>query len=562
MIGWLVAVATAAATNSVLGGVVVLSTDYRKIMSMLLERRSYREVVAAAGCSHQTVAAAKKQLGERMLTYDRLAQLSDADIAAMFPDGRSRVRAEYLEPEFSKVVASFKKNQHYTLLQGWRAYTGKPSELRKYGYSQYCALFNGYVKKHDLTAVLKHTPGRTMFIDWAGDTIDLVDAVTGAVTKAYLFVTVLPYSGYLWCRAFTDMRMPSWIAGHVGAFEFYGGVPQLLIPDNALTATHRKARGDASRWVTDRYQQLADHYGTSVLPTRVRSPKQKAAVESGVNVVNKRVIGYLAEDVWTTLDDLNDAITERVREINHDIRRVDGSTRWERFDEEEAALLGPLAADGFTEVEWKEAKVQRNSHITCDSQYYSVPHAYAGRLLRVRLTETKITVFDGQEIVREHALLVGRKGLYSTEAAHLPVEYRNVDGLWSRAWFLQRARAFGPATVQVIEHLLGRRQVEAQGFLDCQNVLETLGKRNKQRLEAACQQLINAGVAPSYTALKRVMAAIDSDTKKPAKVRPAASNRKPKFVPVESSEGAPDAPSGAYIRGADYYRRLDEARGS
>lgn len=530
-------------------------------MNLLLERRSYREIVAMLGCAPKSVAAAKKQLEAQNLTIDRLAQLTDQEVTALFPDGRSRVRAEYFEPEFSKVVASFKKNQHYTLLQGWRTYTGKPSGLRKYGYSQYCALFSEYVKKHDLTAVLKHTPGRTMFIDWAGDTIDLVDAVTGSATKAYLFVTVLPYSGYLWCQAFTDMRMPSWIAGHVGAFEFYDGVPQLLIPDNALTATHRKERGDASRWVTDRYQQLADHYGTSVLPTRVRSPKQKAAVESGVNVVNKRVIGYLAEDVWTTLDDLNDAITERVREINHEIRRVDGSTRWERFDEEEAALLGPVAVDGFTEVEWKEAKVQRNSHITCDSQYYSVPHAYAGRLLRVRLTANKITVFDGQVIVCEHARLMGRKGLYSTEPAHLPVEYRNVDGLWSREWFLQRARAFGPATTQTIEELLARRQVEAQGFLDCQNVLDTLGKRNKQRLEAACQQLIQAGVAPSYTALKRVMAVIDSDEKKPGKPRPAASSRKPRFVPVESSEGASDAPSGAYIRGADYYRRLEEERG-
>ncbi|MFG3398785.1 IS21 family transposase [Streptomyces parvus] len=539
----------------------MLATDYRKIMSLLLERRSYREIEAMAGCSQKSVAAAKKQLVGRSITVDGLAQLTDADLAEMFPDGRSRVRSEYLEPDLGKVVASFKKNRHYTLLQGWRTYTGRSSELRKYGYSQYCALFSEYVQKHDLTAVLKHEPGKTMFIDWAGDTIDLVDAVTGEVTKAYLFVTVLPYSGCLWCRAFTDMRMPSWIAGHVGAFEFYGGVPQLLIPDNALTATRRRERGDASRWVTDRYQQLADHYGASVLPTKVRSPKQKAAVESGVNVVNKRVIGYLSEDVWTTLDDLNEAIAERVHEVNHGIRRVDGTTRWERFTEEEAMLLGPLPADGFTEVEWKEAKVARNSHVTCDYQHYSVPHEHAGRLLRVRLTGSRVTVFDGQEIVCEHGRLTGRKGQYSTEAAHLPVQYRNVDGLWSRQWFLQRAQAFGPATVQVIEQLIDRRQVEAQGFLDCQNILETLGKRNKQRLEAACQQLVNAGSAPSYTGLKRLMAGIDSDQKKPTTIRPAASSRKPRFEATEDGETPAEPPSGAYVRGADYYRRLEQERG-
>ena len=211
-------------------------TDYRRIMSLLLEGRSYREIGAITACSQTTIRTAKRVIDAEGLPLDRVRRLTDAEIAGLFPDGRSRVKGEYDDPDFARVVASFKKNQHFTLLQGWRSYTSRRSVLRKYGYSQYCALFNAYVRKHDLTAVLKHEPGKTMFIDWAGDTIDLVDAITGTTTKAYLFVTVLPYSGYLWCRAFTDMRMPAWITAHVGAFEFYGGVPQLLIPDNALTS--------------------------------------------------------------------------------------------------------------------------------------------------------------------------------------------------------------------------------------------------------------------------------------------------------------------------------------
>lgn len=536
-------------------------TDYRKIMGLLLEQRSYREISEVLGCSQKTVSAAKKIVVEYGLTENGLARLSDAEIAGFFPDGRSRVRSEYLVPDFKKAVVSFKKNRHYSLLQGWRSYTDLASPLRKYGYSQYCALFSEYVAKHDLTAVLRHEPGKTMFVDWAGDTIDLVDAVTGQVTNAYLFVTVLPYSGALWCEAFTDMRMASWIAGHVGAFEFYGGVPQILVPDNALTATVRRERGDAARSVTDRYQQLADHYGTSVVPARVRSPRDKAAVESGVNVVNLRVIGYLAEDVWTSLVDLNDAISERVHEINHDIRRVDGSTRWERFTQEEAMLLHPLPVDEFAEVEWKEAKVARNSHVTCEYQHYSVPYEYAGRLLRVRLAGGRVTVFDGQQIVCEHTRLTGRRGQYSTEAAHLPVEYRNIDGLWSRQWFIRRAQAFGPATIQVVEQVIDRRELEAQGFLDCQNILGQLGKRGKQRLEAACQQALNAHISPSYSTLKRLMATIDSDQKKPSVPRPAASNRKPRFVPVEDENTQNDSLSGAYVRGGEYYRQLGEDRG-
>ena len=264
-----------------------------------------------------------------------------------------------------------------------------------------------------------------------------------------------------------------------------------------------------------------------------------------MNTVNKRVIGYLLEETWTTLEELNEAIAERVYEINHDIRRIDGTTRFELFCAEEAPLLAPLPDERFEQVEWKQLKAGRNYHVTADYQHYSVPYTLAGRLLRTRLTSSRVTVFDGQQVVAEHRRKTGRKGQYSTDPTHVPPQHRNVDGLWSRRWFLDRAGAFGPATVQVIEQILDRCHIEAQGYLDCQNILGTLGKAKKQKLEAACQQLVNMRGHATYSTLKRLMAAIDSDQHKPTEVRPAASNRK--HVPT------PDT-AGALVRGADYYR--------
>lgn len=98
-----------------------------------------------------------------------------------------------------------------------------------------------------------------------------------------LFVAVLPFSGCVYCRAFMDMRTEAWISAHVGAFELLAGVPQTVVPDHASTATHRKKAGDAARFVNDRYRQMADHYGTAIVPARVRRPRDKAAVESAVN---------------------------------------------------------------------------------------------------------------------------------------------------------------------------------------------------------------------------------------------------------------------------------------
>ena len=524
--------------------------DYRTIMTLVLQGRSFREVVAAAGCSHRDVSTVRTAITAHQITAERLGGMSDGDLAALFPDGRSRVSQGYEPPDFARVVTSMRHNRHFTLLQAWHTYAAASSTLRRYGYAQYCHLFGEYAMRNDLVAVLHHEPGRTLLVDWAGDTLDLVDAFTGEVAKAYLFVGVLPFSGYVFCRASTNMRTEAWLGAHVAAFEFFGGVPQIIVPDNPTTATHRRTKGEAARFLTDRYRQLADHYGTAVVPARVRKPRDKAAVESAVNVVNKRVIGYLAEETWTSLSELNEAIGQRVHEINHDIRRADDSTRFERFSSEEAPCLSALPEEAFEQVEWKEVKVARNYHVTTDYQHYSVPHRLAGRLLRVRLTSARVTIFDGQQVVAEHVRKAGRKGQYATDPTHVPVQHRDVDGLWSRQWFTDRARSFGPATVQVIDQLLDRHVIEAQGYLDCQNILETLGRKNKARLEAACQVLLNMGGHPSYSTLKRLMARIDADDKKPAPAHRAASNRKPAPTTAQAGQGPP----GALVRGADYYR--------
>jgi len=527
--------------------------DYRKILLLVLQGRSYREIVVIAGCSHRDVARVTHEARGRGVTS--AADVSDADLADWFPDGRRNVSDEYDQPDLSRVLAAMKQNRHFTLLLAWRRYVDTKNPGKKYGYSQFCALFADYLRTHDLVAVLRHEPGRAMLVDWAGDTMDIIDTLTGEVTRAVLFVAVLPFSGAMFCRAFADMKSPAWLDAHVQAFAFFGGVAQIIVPDNPTTSTHQTHKGDAERVVNARYQQLADHYETAIVPARVKRPRDKAAAENAVNVVNKRVIGYLDDDVFTTLTELNDAIEERVREINHDIRRADDTTRWERFVTEEAALLGPLPDAGFEDIEWKELKAARNYHVTADTQRYSVPFAMAGKLLRVRVTSSRVTVFDGHEVLCEHPRLTGRKGQYSTLPEHVPPQHRNIDGLWSRRWFTDRARSVGPATVEVIEQILDSQTIEAQGYLACQNILDGLGKNNRERLEAACQDLVNRGAHPTYSTLKRLMAAIDSDAKKPRPVTRAASTRKP-VNRVVFRENMPDV----YVRDASHYARDEEGK--
>lgn len=300
--------------------------------------------------------------------------------------------------------------------------------------------------------------------------------------------------------------------------------------------------------INARYQQLADHYQTAIVPTRSGKPRDKAAAENAVGIVEKRVLGYLADDVFTTLADLNEAIDTRVDEINHDMPDVNGVTRWARFVAEEQYALAALPDTRFEEVEWKQLKVARNYHIRADSQHYSVPHQLAGRLVSVRLTSMRVTVFDGTVVVCEHDRINGRKGQYSTLAEHVPKQHQGIEGLWFRTWFTDRARSFGPATLKVITQILDRHAIEAQAYLACQNILEGLGRKNWAQLEAASQQLINRGGYATYSMIKRIMAAINSESDNPGPSIPAASTTKRETVGGSQQLGAD-----VYVRDASHY---------
>jgi transposase len=494
-----------------------MPADYRRILEQVLLDRSYGEITAVVGCSRRDISRVRKVAQEHGLTTQ--IPVTSEDLAAWFPDGRSAVSDKYLAPAFDDVLTAMKNQPHFTLLMAWRRYIdasagGGSGARRRYGYSQFCALFADHVRRHDLVGVLRHEPGRAMLVDWAGDTIEVLDEGSGAVTRAVVFVAVLPYSGVVFARAYADMKSPAWLDAHIRAFGYFGGVPQIVVPDNPTTAIIRPVRGDAAREVNTRYQQssqLADHYAVAIVPTRVRRPRDKAAVENAVNVIGTRVLGYLEAQQWTSLAELNTAIDERVHEINHDLVRADDSTRWGRFAAEEQALLGPLPDEDFEEVQWRSLKAQRNYHITFDGRHYSVPYRLAGTVLRVRITTGEVTVFDGDQIVCTHRRMTGRKGQYATNGEHVRPQHRGIDALWSRRWFTDRATSYGPATVTVIEKILDRHVIEAQGYLDCQNILSTLGKKGRELLEAACQDLLNRGGYPSYTTVKRAMASIHAD---------------------------------------------------
>lgn len=370
-------------------------------------------------------------------------------------------------------------------------------------------------------------------------------------------MAVLPYSGLLFVTAAANEKMPAWIDCHVKALNYVGKLPGVIVPDNASTATYRPKKNSTYRMVTDRYQALADYYQVTIVPTRAGKPRDKAAVERAVKIVYTRILGYFDKEVFYSLDQLNEAIADRVEDINTMMRKADGSTRRERFDEEEAVVMRDLPSTPFTEVSYKRLKVDRNWHITCDYQYYSVPYQLVGKTVTARLTPQLVSVFDDDRLVAEHTRLHGFKYRYSTDPQHGPSGDSDGHNVLTRDELLSWASSFGPATNTVVTMILDRNSAAVpRGLIQARNVLANLGKKhNKATLEPACQQLLNKKLAPTMAVIKRIQTDIAHNhmaTTKPTVARhtPATDTGTAPAVPITDSLS-----KAVFIRPADHYNK-------
>ena len=342
-------------------------TDYRYVMGLLVQGLAYRQIEAMAGCSHRAIARARRVLDEEQLsTAEQVAALSAEDLDRLFADGRKSVAGEFVPVDIDKVVTVRLGHTKPPLKVLWGQYlkSGAAAGARFYGYERFCQIVTEHVRANDLTAPIAHVPGHTMQVDWAGTTMTLTDPITRAVTPVAVFVATLPFSGMVFAYGCPDQRQSAWCDAHRRAFEYFGGVTQVIVPDNAPTASNQISRTDRARDVNASYADFLAHYGSAAVPTRSHRPRDKGHVEAGVKVVTNWVIHFLADRVFACLDDLNDAIAAQVEAIN-DRRPFRGEPRSRRewFDDHERNELMALPAQRWEPVSWRKAKVHRDWHL-------------------------------------------------------------------------------------------------------------------------------------------------------------------------------------------------------
>ena len=344
-------------------------------------------------------------------------------------------------------------------------------------------------------------------------------------------MAVLPYSGYAYAEAFFSRDQEAWIAAHVNAFGYFGGVTRILVPDNLKTGVITNSRTEL---VLNRtYQEMAEHYGTAIIPARVRKARDKATVEGTVGIVSTFILAAIRNQKFFALRELNEVIKERLHDFNHKpFQKKDGS-RALLFAEERASLL-PLPKNAFEMALWKSAKVAFNYHVEVDGRYYSVPHEYIKRDVDVRVTRNVVEVFYEGVRICSHVRLNDRQDKYSTQEEHMPPNHQQY-AQWNGDRFRKWAAKIGPQTARVVESILTGYKVEQQGYRTCMALLKLSDSYTSERLEAACDKALFYTPRPSYKSVQTIL-------------------KSGQDRPPEYPEPAASASKHGFTRGADYYR--------
>ena len=480
---------------------------YREILRLKSLDFSERNIAISCIVSRNTVSKVVKKAAEYNLLWPLPNDLTDETLEKMlFPKEQSVTNKRM--PDYSYIQKELLRNGVTKKLL-WIEYC---EECRMNGeeplmYSQFCYYIQQDEQKRRATMHIPRKPGEQVEVDWAGDPAHITDTDTGAITDAHLFVGVMTYSQYTYVEAFVNEQHKAWITAHVHMYDYFGGVAKILVSDNCATAVNLKKGGWYTPELNKTYYAMAEHYGTAIIPARVRKPKDKPNVEGSVNIVATWITAALRNEQFFSLAELNAAIKDKLKTLNSNPFHKKEGSRLSVFLGEEKPLLAKLPATRFELADWRQSTVQFNYHIVVDKMYYSVPFQYIRNKVDVRVTETTIEAFLHQTRIASHRRLYGRPGQYSTIVEHMPEEHQKYLE-WNGDRFRRWAEKIGTSTNEVVDGILSSGRVEQQSYRSCMGLLKLAERYSPEQLEEACRRALTYSHSPSYKSINNLLVTI------------------------------------------------------
>ena len=474
----------------------------RKIIEVLRLKYDHgltnRKIARSCSISRSTVAEYLRRAEEAGLDWPLPPGLDDAHLERrLFPPAPLLPAGSRPLPDWQEIHREL-RGKGVTLFLLWEEY--KQAHPDGYQYSWFCQQYRSWAEKLDLVMRQEHRAGEKLFVDYAGQTVPVVNATTGEITEAQIFIAVLGASNYTYAEATWTQSLPDWIGSHVRAFQYCGGVPELVVPDNLKSGVSKACFYEPD--LNPTYQDMASHYGCAVIPARVRKARDKAKVEVGVQVVERWILAKLRKITFFSLAELNTAIRELLSVLNErPFQKLPGCRR-SLFETLDKPALKPPPTQPYVYAEWKKATVHIDYHIEVDGHYYSVPYQLVKAKLDVRITRSTVEAFHKSKRVASH-LRSYQKGGYTTLKEHMPRAHQKYLA-WTPKRLIRWAAKTGPATAELVEVILSSRPHPQQGFRSCLGIMR-LGKHyGDDRLEAACARALAIG-SPSYRSMEAIL---------------------------------------------------------
>jgi transposase len=474
----------------------------RKIKDVLRLRfeagLSQRQIARSCGLGKTTVIECLRRFEQSGLLWPAAAELDEATLErTLYPPPPGVATDCRALPDWASVHRELRR-KGVTLTLLWHEY--KAGHPEGFQYSWFCDQYRAWAGTLDVVMRQEHRAGEKLFVDYAGQTVEVVDRHSGEVRQAQIFVAVLGASNYTYAEATWTQQLPDWIGAHVRAFEFLGGTSEVVVPDNLRSAVSKAHRYEPD--LNPTYAELARHYGVAVLPARARRPRDKAKAEVAVQMVERWILAVLRHRSFFSLAELNREIARLLERLNtRPFKKLPGSRR-ALFEQLDRPALRPLPAQPYVFAEWKKVRVNIDYHVEVDGHYYSVPYALVRKQLEARFTARTVECFYKGQRVASH-LRSSLKGRHTTVAEHMPASHRHYAE-WTPQRLIRWAEKMGPATAAVIQTILERRVHPQQGFRSCLGILR-LGKGfGEERLEAACRRALRLG-ACSYKSIESIL---------------------------------------------------------
>ena len=419
-------------------------------------------------------------------------------------------RNENIElPDYEEAAKLMATRKNMTLMFLWNRYKKKCEEegARFYQYSQYCELYNKWCEENYETAHFDAVVAQKMEVDFAGQTFSMTDPLTGEIMVIVVFVAILPYSQYIYAEGMLSTKEPQWIEVNNHALDYFGGVPALVVCDNCKQAVIVNQDWIEPELNKD-YADWADHYGTVILPAKVRKPKFKSSVENAVGILEKGFFHKLEERQYFSLEQFNQDLWKELETLNKEPFKKKEHNRYYYWEEEKLELM-PLPSTHYEYMERITATVSSDFHVRFDNAYYSVDKAHLHKKVSIKSSATVVRIYSlAGEFLCEWPRAT-RKGQWSTNPEHLPDNYKGFTQ-WNGPYFIQKAQLIGKNTETVIRTILKSRTYEVQTYRMCIGILNFTKKYSNRALEECCKQAIELN-KQKYTFIKNTISVVADD---------------------------------------------------